>query len=436
MYSSDYVWGKVLSHIEAQLGSVTAATYLEDAKVVEYTDEKLVLYSPSELRQKIIRESLSGHIEDALREQFASHAKLYVYGNADLEKHEKEETPGSIDDFPPEYTFEHYISGNTNLLAYQASLAVAHSPGQEYNPLFIYGPTGVGKTHLLYSIASELRKQNDDAQIVFIKGEEFVNELIASIASNKSNEFRNKFRRCNLLLIDDIHFIAGKEATQEEFFNTFNALYEGRNQIVVTSDRRPSDMPTLESRLRSRFEGGLIAEIKAPDFEMRSRILKKKATEMQLPLSNSMCDYIAANVTENVRQLEGILKTLLAFRSLGNMPLDLEHIKPIVGNFTAKRTAVPSIDQIVSAVCSYYEVEESVLRSPVKKRNITDARNIAMYLLRDLRHMSYPDIAKEFNRDHTSILHSVKVVERKIQAKDSLLISQIAEIKDNIINSQ
>lgn len=433
MFSPDYVWAKVVAYLESLLGPVAVETYLDDAKVIDFNDENLIIYSPSEFRRRTIREKFSAYIQDALKVLFSSTAKLIVYGDEELEeKKHIEETPEAVS----QYTFENFVSGESNRLAYSAARTAAGSPGQIFNPLFIYGPPGVGKTHLLYSIAAKVRQERKSANVVFMKCEEFTNELISAIQKNKAEAFRTKYRFCDLFIIDDIQFIAGKESTQEEFFNTFNSLYEAQKQIVVSSDRKPSDMPTLEDRLRSRFEGGLIAEIKAPDLETRKEILKVKAKQMQLPLSDDICSYIAQNVTENVRQLEGVLKTLLAYRSLDNMPFDVAHVEPIVSGFAVSpRTAVPSVDLIVSTVCRYYSVDAAAMIGKNRKRNISDARNIAMYLLRDLRHMSFPDIGKAFSRDHTSVLHSVKVVEKLIRDNNEILIKQVAEIKETIENA-
>ena len=277
MYASAYVWAKVLMYLEDRLSSVTVSTWFDDAEVVELSEEKLILYSSSDYRREIIVKRYTPYIQDALKEIFNSDAKLVVFDDKELDSYRNKSKPATSMDFNPQFSFENFVVGPSNRLAHGAAIAVSNNPGQVYNPLFIYGPPGVGKTHLLYAIANGIRKQNPDANIVYIKGDQFTNELIAAIQSGKNIEFRNKYREADLFLVDDIQFIAGKEATQEEFFHTFNKLYEEHKQIVMTSDRKPSDMLTLEDRLKSRFEWGLTVDIQSPDYETRVAILRKKA---------------------------------------------------------------------------------------------------------------------------------------------------------------
>jgi len=263
MYSSAYVWAKVLSHMEERLGAVTVSAWFDDAEVVELTEEKLIIYTPSDFRLDMIRRRCTAYIQDALKEIFNSDAKLEVFGDEELKEYRnKDKSPVSMD-FNPQFSFDNFVVGGSNRFAHGAAIAVTNHPGEVYNPLFIYGPPGVGKTHLLYAIANGIRKSKPDANIVYIKGDQFTNELIAAIQRGKNIEFRNKYREADLFLIDDIQFIAGKDSTQEEFFHTFNKLYEEHKQIVMTSDRKPSDMLTLEDRLRTRFEWGLLASIEA-----------------------------------------------------------------------------------------------------------------------------------------------------------------------------
>ena len=275
MYSSDYVWAKVLNYLEEQLTSTVISAWFDDAQVVELTEEKLVLYSPSQLRRETISRRYASYIQDALKEIFDSSAKLEVMGDRELETLKEKDKIATSMDFNPQFSFDNFVVGPSNRFAHGAAMAVTNHPGQVYNPLFIYGPPGIGKTHLLYAIANGIRKTNPNINIVYIKGDQFTNELIAAIGSGKNIEFRSKYREADLFLIDDIQFIAGKDSTQEEFFHTFNALYEEHKQIVMTSDRKPSDMLTLEDRLRTRFEWGLLASIEAPDYETRMAIIKK-----------------------------------------------------------------------------------------------------------------------------------------------------------------
>ena len=290
LYSSAYVWAKVLSNMEERLGSVPISTCFDDAEVVELNENNLIIYSPSDFRRDIIRRRYTGYVEDALKELFDSDAKLLVFGDKERDSFRNKGKGASSMDFNPQFTFDNFVVGPSNRFAHSASIAVSKNPGQVYNPLFIYGPSGVGKTHLLYAIANGIRRQNPEANIVYIKGDEFTNELISAIASGKNVEFRSKYRESDLFLIDDIQFIAGKESTQEEFFHTFNKLYEEHKQIVMTSDRKPSDMLTLEDRLRTRFEWGLLADVQPPDYETRMAILKNKARSLGIELPDDVCN--------------------------------------------------------------------------------------------------------------------------------------------------
>ena len=353
MYSSAYVWAKILSHMEERLGAVTVSAWFDDAEVVELNENNLILYSPSDFRREIIRRRCTDYVQDALKEIFNSDAKLLVFGDEERENYlNKGKAAAPSMDFNPQFTFDNFVVGPSNRFAHSAAIAVSKTPGQVYNPLFIYGPAGVGKTHLLYAIANGIRKQNPNANIVYIKGDEFTNELIAAIANGKNIEFRSKYRESDLFLIDDIQFIAGKESTQEEFFHTFNKLYEEHKQIVMTSDRKPSDMLTLEDRLRTRFEWGLLADIQPPDYETRMAILKNKAKSLGLTLSDDVLNYIAVNVTNNVRQLEGTVKKILAYRDLNNMPLDLPNVSRAIDDmFKSEGNALPTPSLIISQVC-------------------------------------------------------------------------------------
>ena len=249
-------------------------------------------------------------------------------------------------------------------------------------------------------------------------------------------EFRNKYRESDLFLIDDIQFIAGKESTQEEFFHTFNKLYEEHKQIVMTSDRKPSDMLTLEDRLRTRFEWGLLADVQPPDYETRMAILKNKAKSLGVELPDDVCNYIAVNVTNNVRQIEGIVKKLLAYRDLDNMPLDLTNVSRVIeDSFKTEGSALPTPALVISQVCKFYSIEESVIRGTLKKKNIAEARQIAMYLIRNLTNLSLPDIGKEFDRDHTTVLYAIRRVEAALKAKDETMTANVRDITANINSS-
>ena len=433
MYSSAYVWAKVLSHMEERLGAVAISAWLDDAEVVELNEDNLILYSPSDFRREIIRRRCTDYIHDALKEIFNSDAKLLVFGDEELNARKaKGKSPTSMD-FNPQFTFDNFVVGPSNRFAHSAAIAVSKTPGQVYNPLFIYGPPGVGKTHLLYAIANGIRKEKPDANIVYIKGDQFTNELIDAIKNGKNIEFRSKYREADLFLVDDIQFIAGKESTQEEFFHTFNKLYEEHKQIVLTSDRKPDDMLTLEERLRSRFLWGLTADINPPDYETRMAILKNKAKQLGLTLDDDVCNYIAINITSNVRQIEGTVKKILAYRDLNNMPMDLPNISRAIDDmFKSEGNALPTPNLIITQVCKFYNVDESILRGTQKNKGIAEARQVAMYLIRKLTNLSLPDIGKEFAKDHSTVLYNIRKVEVALKNGDNNMQNNIRDITANI----
>ena len=431
--SSAYVWAKVLSYLEERLTSTIVTAYFDDAEIVELTNEHLIIYSPTDFRRGTIVNRYSVIIQDALKEIFDSDAKVIVFGEKELETFKTRGRSASSMDFNPQFTFDNFVVGPSNRFAHSAAIAVSKTPGQVYNPLFIYGPPGVGKTHLLYAIANGIRKGKPDANIVYIKGDQFTSELIEAIKAGKNVEFRSKYREADLFLIDDVQFIAGKEATQEEFFHTFNKLYEDHKQIVMTSDRKPSDMLTLEDRLKSRFEWGLMADIQPPDYETRMAILKNKANQLGLELSDDVCNYIAINVTNNVRQIEGTVKKILAYRDLNNMPLDLPNISRAIDDmFKSEGNALPTPSLIISQVCKFYSVDEVVLRGTQKTKGIAEARQMAMYLVRKLTNLSLPDIGKEFNRDHATVLYGIRKVEASLKSGDANMQNNVRDITANI----
>jgi chromosomal replication initiator protein len=434
MYSASYVWAKVLAHLEQQLTAAVVSTWFDDAEVVELTDSKLVLFTPSPFRKDLI-EQRADYVTGAMRELFGAEVELSVYGPEEMAAHKNKnkEKAADVIEFSSEFTFEKFVVGSSNRFAHGAAYAVANNPASAYNPLFIYGPSGLGKTHLLYAIANEIRRKHPDYKIVYIKGDQFTNELIAAVQEGKNVEFRTKYRGADLLLMDDIQFIAGRDATQEEFFHTFNTLYESKRQIVLTSDRPPNEMLRLEDRLKTRFEWGLLADIQPPDYETRMAIIKNKAKSLNLVLPDDVCSYIAENITTNVRQIEGTVKKILAYRDLNGLTLDVPSVsRAIKDMYKGKANELPTPSLIISEVSRFYSIDESVLRGTLKNKNTATARQVAMYLIRSMTNLSLPDIGREFNRDHTTVLHSLRKVETQLQDPGNELHDILRDIQANI----
>lgn len=329
----------------------------------------------------------------------------------------------------PKYTFEEFVSGSFNQFAYAAAMAVANNPATTYNPLFIYGGVGLGKTHLVTAIGNEIIKNRPEMKVCYYSSEKFMNELINSLRYAKMDEFRNKFRSMDILLIDDVQFIAGKERTQEEFFHTFNALYESHKQIVVTSDKFPKDIPGLEERLRSRFEWGLIADIQAPDVETKQAILKMKAEANEIDIPSEVSLFLANSVTSNIRELEGYLIRIGAYASLTSTPITMEMAKEVLKDILVEKAREFSIEEIQKVVATHFNMKIADMRSPKRLKTIVLPRQIAMYLSRQLTSCSYPEIGDKFGgKDHSTIIHAIKKIEKQ-QTEDFQLRTTINNLK-------
>jgi chromosomal replication initiator protein len=338
-----------------------------------------------------------------------------------------------------EYTFENFIVGNSNKFAHAASVAVANEPACKlnkesyaYNPLFIYGPSGLGKTHLLYAIINHIRKTRSDLKIIYVKGEEFTNQLIDSISKKTPEQFREKYRTADVLLIDDIQFIAGRDSTQEEFFHTFNALYEDHKQIILTSDRPPRDIKTLEDRLKTRFEWGITADIQPPDADLRAAILKKKAAAMNIRLSNEVVNFLAENLKSNIRQVEGAIKKLGALSLLTGSPITIELAKNSIADLmTGGEPVSVTIDRILEKTAKKYGVSVDDIKGTKRTKEIAFARHVSIYIIRKMTDMSLPQIGKLFKRDHTTILSSLKTIEKEL-GSNSMADIEINELMKEI----
>lgn len=324
--------------------------------------------------------------------------------------------------FNSKYRFDNYVVGNANQLVHAACQAVSSQPARSYNPLFIYGGVGLGKTHLLNAIGLEVLKQYPNMRILYVTGEKFTNEVISAIRYGKSYELRKKYREnCDMLLIDDIQFIAGKERTMEEFFHTFNTLYEARKQIVMTSDQLPKDIPNLEERLRSRFGWGLMADIQSPDFETRMAILRKKADEDRIALSDEICQFIATHVTQNVRELEGSLVRISAFASLAKLPITLDLAKEVLKSIIGETRSKPSVENIQHKVADFYKIKVSDLKSKRRHKNLAVPRQIAMYLCKTHLSVSFPELGNKFGgKDHTTVMHAVQKIKGCLGSDDGI----------------
>ena len=314
-----------------------------------------------------------------------------------------------------EYTFDNFIVGNSNKFAHAACTAVANHPAENYNPLFIYGPSGLGKTHLMYAITNHLQKRNPNIRIIFIKGEDFTNQMVECLAKQAMDDFRNKYRSCDVLLIDDIQFIAGKVSTQEEFFHTFNTLYEEKKQIILTSDRPPRDIKTLEDRLKTRFEWGLIADIQPPDLELRIAIIKKKIEQARIRVPDDVIVFLAENLRSNIRQIEGAIRKLSALSFLNGQDISMELARSCISELLGGAEPVNvTVDKIFTAVFKKYNVRREDLVGTRRTKEVAAARHITIYLIRKITDMSFPNIGKIFGRDHSTVMSSIETVERKL----------------------
>lgn len=332
----------------------------------------------------------------------------------------------------PKYTFDTFVVGNNNRLAHAAALAIAKEPGKAYNPLFLYGDVGLGKTHLMQAIGNSILENDRSSNVLYVTSEKFTNQLINAIKDNKNEFFRNKYRNIDVLLIDDIQFIAGKERIQEEFFHTFNALYEDGKQIIISSDKPPRDIPFLEDRLKSRFEWGLLADISCPDYETRFAILRKKAQDENIIIDDFILSNIANKIDSNIRELEGVFNKIVARASLVHTPITIEQAEKAINEFKVESERVISCDFIQETVAKYFSINKDDLAGNKRSNDVAYPRQIAMYLCREVANMSFPKIGEEFgNRDHSTVMHAYKKIEKEV--KEQTNTKQIVDSVKNII---
>lgn len=442
----DELWEKVLSEAKEKISKPSFETWLKSTKLLAYTGDAVTVVAPNSFGREWLENHYVTLISSILEELTGESLQIrfIVQQDADLEdfeskpmkpkpKEKKEEEEPIFDQatmLNTKNTFDTFVIGSGNRFAHAASLAVAEAPAKAYNPLFIYGGVGLGKTHLMHAIGHYVLEHNPSAKVVYLSSEKFTNEFINSIRDNKTEEFRNKYRKVDVLLIDDIQFLAGKESTQEEFFHTFNTLHEESKQIVISSDRQPKEIPTLEDRLRSRFEWGLITDIAPPDLETRIAILRKKAIADKLTVPNEVMLYIANQIDSNIRELEGALTRVVAYSSLVG-----ETITPDVAARALKsiiQEGAPSslnIGDIKRSVGEHYHIEIDEFASKKRTKTIAFPRQVAMYLSRELTDNSLPKIGDEFGgRDHTTVLHAHEKISSLLK-EDILLQEDVKQIK-------
>ena len=445
MQELDAVYTAIMDIIRAQYSPTVFELWFNDLILLSLDDKEAVFKINSDFKMNIIRSKYMGVISDAVESVLGFRVKINVVSRQQQEgfsqtkfktpapsqltteqQTEVEEEPDIGADIESkkvfsQYTFDNFIVGDSNKFAHAACIAVARNPATNYNPLFIYGQSGMGKTHLLYAITNEIKNTMPDVRIVYKKGDEFTNELIGSIQSGSMKEFREKYRGADVLLIDDIQFIAGRESTQEEFFHTFNALHDAEKQIILTSDRPPRDIKTLEERLRTRFEWGLIADIQPPSIELRTAIIRKKAEQLKISIPDDAVSFLSEKLTNSIRTIEGAIKKISAVSTLTATPVTLELCKTAVAALVSTdKSETDTIDKIFDIVSRRYSVSEEDIRSKKRNDNIAKARHICMYMIRRLTQLSLADIGKIFSRDHTTVISSIKYVEGQIDMPDGI----------------
>ena len=426
------LWNKILETIKKELNPQAYNSWFSKTKVVKFGENELIISAPGDFCKDWLEKHYSGFIKDILKRTLGSDDSLKIEFIATDQKFSapthstpklkasKKKSESSLKNnelaLTSKYTFDNFVVGDSNRFAHAACLAVAQSPAKSYNPLFVYGKVGLGKTHLMQAIGRYIKQQNSKIKVLYISSEKFTNEMIDSIRDDRTVAFRDKYRSVDVLLIDDIQFLAGKERTQEEFFHTFNTLYESNKQIVITSDRPPKDITTLEERLISRFEWGLTTDIKAPDYETRIAILRKKAQAENLSVPAEVINFIADKIPSNIRQLEGALTKLVAFSTFTKKELSVSLSRDVLKDIIPLENKKISIEQIQKAVTDYYVIKINSLLSKKRTKDVVLARQVAVYLSRELTDLSLISIGGSFGRrDHTTIIHSYNKIKDKIK---------------------
>lgn len=437
------LWVKTLADIKDQIGPQNFDTWIAPIRFVSRNKNEVVLDVPNKFFRDWLAEHYANKLEHILsaaakhdvriilqvNERIAKSAASERVSKKDDKERDKPERPSNL---VAKYTFENFVIGASNQFAHAACVAVANQPGDNYNPLFIYGGVGLGKTHLVNAIGHQAAAHRPGLKVAYLSSESFMNELIASLRRDKMDEFKRKFRNVDILILDDVQFIAGKERTQEEFFHTFNSLYESHKQIVITSDKFPKEIPGLEDRLRNRFEWGLIADIQPPDMETRVAILQKKAEVEDVQLPHDVAIFLASNIDSNVRELEGSLTRLGAFASLTMATITIELAKDVLRNTLNGAKREITVENIQKTICDYFNIKLGDLKAKRRTQNIALPRQVAMYLCRKYTPASFPGIGDKFGgRDHSTVIHASKTIERKIK-EDPHMQSTIEKLERNL----
>ena len=435
--------------LKPEVTKISYDTWIMPLGIRSIENDNIVFTTNSEYQKDFIENKFRSLIFYALR---SITNKEWSFSVVDLSK-EKEETSNEIiknqtesitseeaesnkSTLNPKYTFETFVVGNNNRFAHAAALAVGNEPSKSYNPLFLYGGVGLGKTHLMHAIGNRIIENNKKANVLYVTSEKFTNQLINAIKDNKNEVFRNKYRNIDVLLIDDIQFIAGKERVQEEFFHTFNSLYEDGNQIIISSDKPPRDIPFLEDRLKSRFEWGLLADISCPDYETRLAILRKKAQDEGVIIEDFILSNIANKIDSNIRELEGVFNKIVARASLTHSPITIELAENIINEFKYENEKVISCDFIKETVSKYFSIDKDDLAGNKRSNDIAFPRQIAMYLCREVANMSFPQIGIDFGgRDHSTVMHAYRKISKEIKEKSNTKLI-VDSVKNIIINGK
>lgn len=418
------IWQKALNILKKEFTSeVGFNTWIEPIEPISMNSDTVILCVPNEFLVKILDSRYSLLIQAAIQQITLKEYTIKFVLPSFVKEQASDEisvTENTINPMlNPKYTFDKFVIGNNNRFAHAAALAVAEAPAKAYNPLFLYGGVGLGKTHLMHAIGHYVLSQNPRTRVLYVSSEKFTNELINSIKDDRNEEFRNKYRNIDLLLIDDVQFIAGKDRTQEEFFHTFNALYESNKQIILSSDKPPKEIKTLEERLRSRFEWGLIADMQSPDYETRMAILTKKAQLEKLNISSEVISFIANSISSNIRELEGAFNRVVAYSSLASKDISVDTAKDALRDIlSGSKDKIINSELIQGVVARYFNIKKDDFKSKKRSREIAYPRQIAMYLCRELTDMSLPKIGNDFGgRDHTTVLHAYEKISEEASTK-------------------